>query len=122
MVSYQGMVRRIACATNLTEELRDFTRKHAVALKAAQEFVLILLRGTRKPRLGSDQLRQQLGKLTQFQQRGIWVVAEVALRQHPQAQKLGIMLIQMGEVSLQDWVGCRHGLKIDHGEQAKRVT
>jgi hypothetical protein len=45
------------------------------------------------------ELRQQLGKLPQLEERGVRVVGKVPLREHTQTQELLVVLLQMGKVT-----------------------
>ena len=69
--------------------------------KATNQVVLSLLGRDEKSDTRCHVLCEQLRQLPQFQQRGIGVFSEVALRQQAQAHELLVVGLEVGEVVAQ---------------------
>ena len=62
------MVRGIACAANLAEQLRDIPGKDALVLELSEKVVLTFLARRIEADLGRHDLRLQLGELAQLEE------------------------------------------------------
>ena len=103
VIALQCMIGVIARDPHLGEELIHLIRQDAVLTKSLKQVVLTFLLSRFDAHAGCEHHRQRLGQLAEFQQARIWVIGEVALSEHPQAQQLLIVLAQMGEIA--DQVG-----------------
>jgi hypothetical protein len=83
---------------DLPEELRDLGGQDALVLKPPNQIVLGLARRLIFADIGRDVLREQLGELSQLEERGVGVIREIAFRQHAETQELLVMRFELGEI------------------------
>ena len=99
MIASQPMIGIVAGLPDLMKQRTHLARHDALILQAAQQIDLFLICRRKQADVGSDQLRHQFGQLTQFQQAGVGVVGEVALRQQTEAQELLVVQAELSEVA-----------------------
>jgi hypothetical protein len=93
------MVRGVASATDLTEELGYLTGKDVLVLEPAQEFILRFFRGNVEPNPRCHELGEEFGELAQFKKGGVGIFGKIPFSEHSQAQKLIIMFLKVREVA-----------------------
>ena len=91
LITGQRMIGLVTTAANLIKDLGNFAWHHPLIAQAIEQIGLALLRRCIQPDPCCYQLRQQFGKLTEFEQAGIGVFRKIFLCQHPQAHELFVI-------------------------------
>lgn len=120
VVAGERVVGGIPGAADFAEELVDLVGEDAVVSQAAEKFVLAVVGAVKDADVGGDELGEDFGQLPEFQETGVWIFREIAFGQHPEAKKLLIVRLQMGEVAAQ--VGGGFHQRIGAGRVSKMAV
>jgi hypothetical protein len=89
----------------VSETLANLDRHDAVVARAVQEFVLPVVWAVENADVRCDELGEKFRELSELEKAGVWILRKIPLREHPKAQQLLIVRLQMGEVAAQAGTG-----------------
>jgi hypothetical protein len=108
VITGKCVVGGISRAADFAEELVDLVGEDTVVPQAAEEFVLAVFGAIEDADVGGDELGENFRQLPEFEKAGVRIFGEIAFGEHPEAEELLIVRLQMGEVAAQGRAGL-HG-------------